>query len=123
MDQQAAGAGGRIPRKAERTSLPHDSPARLVLPSRETVFVTLDNISRAGCCLMRRGDIPIEPGERVTVEIWRDNIATKESLAAEVRWVRAYDGCTRAGLRFLDTSGRTHRAVQTYLLRSGITAA
>jgi hypothetical protein len=95
----------------------------MVMPNRQSVFVTLHDVSRAGCCVMRKGTLPVQPDDQVTIEFWRDSIDSKESLKATVRWVRLFDGKTRAGLRFLDTSVKTHRAIQTYLKRSMIPGA
>lgn len=99
--------------------LPEASPGRLVLPDRTSVFVTLQDISRGGCCVMRKGQLDLRPEEGVRIEIWREDIQTKASLAATVRWVRRDgEGCARAGLRFLDTSIKTQRLIDAYLVRS-----
>jgi c-di-GMP-binding flagellar brake protein YcgR len=109
---------GLIPREATRTPLDQDSPARMVLPNRQSVFVTLHDVSHSGCCVMRKGSLPVQHGDKVTIEFWRINIETKVSIKATVIWVRLFDGRTRAGLRFVDTSVKTQRAVQDYLKRS-----
>lgn len=112
------GDDGRTPRQARRSGLPLESPGRLVLANRQTVFVTLRDISRAGCCVVRKGSLQLQEGETVRIEIWRDDIQTKASLPATVRWVRLLEGTTRAGLRFLDSSTRTVRTINQYLNRS-----
>lgn len=90
----------------------------MVLPNRQSVFVTLSDISRGGCCVVRKGTLAIQPEDRVCIEMWRDDIQTKVSLSASVRWVRQHEGRTTAGLRFLDTSVKTQRMIDQYLQRS-----
>ena len=106
------------PRNTNRKDLPVESPGRMVLASKQSVFVTLHDISRGGCCVVRKGHFALQPEERVSIEMWREDIQTKISLPASVRWVRYHDGNTKAGLRFVDTSVRTHRLIDEYLQRS-----
>ena len=107
-----------LPRNTNRKDLPVESPGRMVLPSKQSVFVTLHDISRGGCCVVRKGALDLHPEDRVCIEMWREDIQTKASLPASVRWVRHHDGKTKAGLRFLDTSVKTHRMIDEYLRRS-----
>lgn len=107
-----------LPRNTSRRDLPVESPGRMVLSTRQSVFVTLHDISRGGCCVVRKGPLPLKTGERVSIEMWREDIQTKVSLEASVRWVRHHDGTTKAGLRFLDNSAKTHRLIDQYLHRS-----
>ena len=39
-------------------------------------------------------------------------------IARSIRWVHEHEGKTRAGLRFLDTSVKTHRIIDQYVRRS-----
>lgn len=107
-----------LPRNTNRKDLPVESPGRMVLPNQQSVFVTLHDISRGGCCVVRKGTLAVQPEDRVRIEMWREDIQTKASLSATVRWVRQHDGKTKAGLRFLDTSVKTHRLIDQYLQRS-----
>jgi c-di-GMP-binding flagellar brake protein YcgR len=107
-----------LPRNTNRKDLPLESPGRMVLPNQQSVFVTLHDISRGGCCVVRKGTLALNPEDRVRIEMWREDIQTKSSLSATVRWVRHHDGKTKAGLRFLDTSVKTHRMIDQYLQRS-----
>lgn len=117
--QASAAEAGQIPRLSRRSVLPEASPGRLVLPDRTSVFVTLLDIGRGGCCVMRKGELDLLPEQGVRIEIWRDDIQTKDSLAATVRWLsRDARGHARAGLRFLDTSIKTQRLIEGYLVRS-----
>lgn len=115
---QGGAADGEQPRNTNRRDLPVESPGRMVLPNQQSVFVTLHDISRGGCCVMRKGTLALAADDRVCIEMWREDIQTKSSLSATVRWVKHEDGKTRAGLRFLDTSVRTHRLIDQYLQRS-----
>jgi len=90
----------------------------MVLPNQQSVFVTLHDISRGGCCVVRKGALAVNPDDRVCIEMWREDIQTKSSLSATVRWVKHHDGKTKAGLRFLDTSVKTQRLIDQYLQRS-----
>ncbi len=90
----------------------------MVLANQQSVFVTLSDISRGGCCVVRKGELALQPEDRVRIEIWREDIQTKTSLSASVRWVRQLEGKTRAGLRFLDNSVKTQRLIDQYLQRS-----
>lgn len=118
VDPQAAVDPSSLPRNTNRKGLPVESPGRMVLPNKQSVFVTLSDISRGGCCVVRKGQLALKPDDRVCIEMWRDDIQTKASLPATVRWIRHVDGETKAGLRFQDTSVRTHRMIDQYLQRS-----
>lgn len=107
-----------LPRNTHRKDLPQESPGRMVLPNEQSVFVTLEDISRGGCCVVRKGTLSLKPDDRVRIEMWREDIQTKTSLSASVRWVRHHDGRTKAGLRFVDTSVKTQRLIDQYLQRS-----
>lgn len=108
------------PRSAERNHLPDESPGRMVLPSHRSVFVLLKDVSRTGCCVVRKGSLALNPDDRVRIEMWREDIQTKASFAATVRWVKEdeEEGLTRAGLRFIDTSVKTQRLIDLYVARS-----
>jgi c-di-GMP-binding flagellar brake protein YcgR len=118
VDPLGAAEPVSLPRNTNRKDLPVESPGRMVLASKQSVFVTLHDISRGGCCVVRKGHFALQPEERVCIEMWREDIQTKISLSASVRWVRYHDGKTRAGLRFVDTSVKTHRLIDEYLQRS-----
>lgn len=112
-----------LPRNTKRNDLPNESPGRMVLANQQSVYVTLSDISRGGCCVVRKGALAMKTDDRVRIEIWREDIQTKVSLSSSVRWVRHQDGRTKAGLRFLDNSVRTHRLIDEYLQRSFILGA
>ena len=117
-DPLASAEPESLPRNTNRKDLPVESPGRMVLPNKQSAFVTLSDISRGGCCVVRNGQLALKPDDRVCIEMWRVDIETKISLSASVRWVRHHDGKTKAGLRFLDTSVKTHRMIDQYLQRS-----
>lgn len=97
--------------------MPSDTPARVTLPGRRNLFVNLTDIGKGGCCIVRRGDLNIKPGDSVQVAIWRGSIDTKITLSAKVCWVANTDATAKAGLRFLDTSHRLHRQIEDYTER------
>lgn len=107
-----------IPRHNKRSDLPDESPGRMVLPSNQSLYVTLHDISRGGCCVVRKGMLDLQPEQKVCIEIWREDIQSKASLPATVRWVRHEEEKTLAGLRFVDSSIKTQRTIDQYLQRS-----
>ncbi|MFM7086353.1 MAG: PilZ domain-containing protein [Cyanobium sp.] len=109
---------GLQPRLNRRSPLPEESPGRMVLPSLQSVYVTLHDISRGGCRVVRKGSLALQPGDQVRIEIWREDISSKISLPATIRWVQSYEEATHAGLAFVDHSIKTQRMVDDYLRRS-----
>lgn len=116
--QPAPEGEGLKPRTNRRSPLPEESPGRMVLPSQQSVYVTLHDISRGGCRIVRKGSLSLQPGDQVRIEIWREDISSKISLPATIRWVQLYEEATHAGLAFVDRSIKTQRMVDDYLKRS-----
>lgn len=112
------GPASPVPRHNKRSDLPQESPGRMVLPTNQSIYVTLHDISRGGCCVVRKGVLDLQPEQKVCIEIWREDIQSKASLPATVRWVRHEDEKTLAGLRFVDSSIKTQRIIDQYLQRS-----
>ena len=98
--------------------MPSGTPARMTLPDKQSIFVTLNDISKGGCCIVRTGTLPLKPSDLVRIEVWNDDIQLKVSFPATVRWVKTLTMSSKAGLRFVDSSIKTHRYIEEYLTRT-----
>jgi c-di-GMP-binding flagellar brake protein YcgR len=116
--QAEASAGAQLPRSSERSRMPSGTPARMTLPDKQSIFVTLHDISKGGCCVVRSGQLPLQEMDRVRIEVWNDDIQLKVSFPATVRWVTSLTMSSKAGLRFVDSSIKTHRYIEEYINRS-----
>lgn len=99
--------------------MPAGTPARMTLPDKQSIYVTLHDISEGGCCVIRTGQLPLKPADQVRIEVWHDDIQLKVSFAASVRWVTSLAMSSKAGLRFVDSSVKTRRYIKQYLNHSG----
>ena len=106
------------PRSSDRSRMPSGTPARMTLPDKQSIFVTLHDISKGGCCVVRTGSLPLKPTDLVRIEVWNDDIQLKVSFPATVRWVTPMAMSCKAGLRFIDSSIKTHHYIEEYLTRS-----
>ncbi len=111
------------PRGSERSRMSSGTPARMTMPDKQSIYVTLHDISEGGCCVIRTGNLPLKPSDQVRIEVWNDDIQLKVSFAASVRWVTALAMSTKAGLRFVDSSVKTHRYIKHYLTHSVVLPA
>ena len=111
-------AAGLSPRSSERSRMPAGTPARMTMPDKQNIYVTLHDISEGGCCVIRTGNLPLKPADQVRIEVWHDDIQLKVSFPATVRWVTPMAMSSKAGLRFIDSSIKTHRYIEEYLTRS-----
>lgn len=103
------------PRRHPRHSFNGDPPARIALANRQPVFVTLNDISSGGCCIVRKGQLELANGDSVLVDLWTDDISSKLSLHARVCWCSHQDTNSRAGLRFIETNHRMLRQLESYV--------
>lgn len=46
----------------------------MTLPDKQSIYVTLHNISEGGCCVIRTGQLPLKPADQVRIEVWHDDI-------------------------------------------------
>jgi transposase-like protein/Tfp pilus assembly protein PilZ len=79
------------------------------------VFVTLNDISSGGCCILRKGRLDLAIGDAVTVDIWTHDIADKLPLHARVCWASHQEATSRVGLRFVETNHRLLRQIEAYV--------
>ncbi len=113
MPQDVAGA--LADRRHARHRLGGEPPARIALANCQPVFVTLNDISSGGCCIVRRGRLDLANGDTVLVDIWTEGIETKLSIHARVCWCSHQDAGSRAGLRFVETNHRLLRQIEAYV--------
>jgi Tfp pilus assembly protein PilZ len=81
------------------------------------VFVTLDDISAGGCCIVRKGRLELANGDNVVIDVWSQDIEMKLSIPARVCWCSHQGASSRAGLRFVETNHRLLRQIEAYVER------
>ncbi|MCX5966851.1 MAG: hypothetical protein NTV57_04220, partial [Cyanobacteria bacterium] len=52
----------------------------MTMPDKQSIYVTLHDISEGGCCVIRTGNLPLKPTDQVRIEVWNDDIQLKVSL-------------------------------------------
>lgn len=102
-------------RRYARHRLGGDPPARIALANRQPVFVTLNDISAGGCCIVRKGRLELANGDNVLIDLWSQDIETKLSIPARVCWCTHQGASSRAGLRFVETNHRLLRQIESYV--------
>ena len=103
------------PRRHPRHRLDAEPPARIALANHQPVFVTINDISSGGCCVVRKGRLDLANGDIVTVDLWTAEINTRLSIHARVSWCSQQEGSSRAGLRFVETDHRLQRQIEAYV--------
>ncbi|WP_159819767.1 PilZ domain-containing protein [Cyanobium sp. Copco_Reservoir_LC18] len=89
-------------RSSLRQVLPSGVPASIHLPSGDTGFVMLADISRAGACIVRRGRLEVKPSDRVFLNISDYGLFRNIHLSACVQWVKTWNHRTLLGLAFTE---------------------
>lgn len=112
---EATQSAAPAPRRHDRHPLGGKPPARIALTNRQPVFVTLNDISPGGCCIVRKGQLELANGDTVVVDIWTQEIETKLSIHARVCWCSHEEATSRAGLRFIETNHRLLRQIDAYV--------
>lgn len=92
--------GSSEDRITPRKVVPLGLYAGLTLPNRRTVAVTLRDISRVGACVARQGQLEIDEGDLVSLDLRDTTGGEKMSLQAEVRWHHYGGFNTYVGLYF-----------------------
>ena len=70
------------------------------LSSGRTMYVTLNNISRTGACVVRRGPLEVTANEEEVLDISDYEKHQSMTLPARVQWVNAGGYNTLVGLAF-----------------------
>ena len=115
IEGKSESANARVPRRHVRLYLGGAPPARITMATSQPVFVTLNDISPGGCCIVRKGRLELSTGDAVIVDVWADDIQNKLSLRAKVCWTKDQEDSTRVGLRFIETNHRLLRQIETYM--------
>lgn len=89
-------------RSSLRQVLPSGVPASIHLPSGDTGFVMLADISRAGACIVRRGGLEVKPSDQVFLNISDYGLFRNVYLSACVQWVKTWNHKTLLGLAFTE---------------------
>jgi len=102
-------------REQERRDLPSTPAARLSRAGLPSLFVTLQDISKGGCRILRKGRIELQNGEAVQLDLWAEDSDLRVLLPAEICWVRDGEEDTQAGLRFSVNNASLLRQIETYI--------
>jgi hypothetical protein len=76
----------------------------LTLPTKQSVFVNLRNVSEKGACVLRQGTLNIHKDDDVIFEARDYDSGATIKLRCKVRWVRATGFSTYVGLCFISSS-------------------
>ena len=76
----------------------------VILPSKQSLFVTLRDISKTGACVVRQGTLEVEEDESIIFEARNYDSGAAISIASSVRWVRKTGLNTYVGLSFISTT-------------------
>jgi transposase len=109
------GAEALAPRRHPRHRLDAEPPARIALANHQPVFVTINDISSGGCCVVRKGRLDLANGDIVTLDLWTEQINTRLSIHARVSWCSQQENSSRVGLRFVETDHRLQRQIEAYV--------
>jgi hypothetical protein len=114
--QSAADApGAESSREQVRRDLPNAPAARLARENQPTLFVTLQDISKGGCRILRKGAVDLQNGEKVQVDLWAEETNLRVSIPAQLCWVRNSEEGTQAGIRFSISNPSLLRQIETYI--------
>lgn len=87
-------------RSATRRLASLSGSVSLLLPSQQSIFVNLRDISEKGACVVRQGRLEIQEGVVVHFEARNYDSGQLISLRSKVRWVRGTGFNTYVGLAF-----------------------
>ena len=76
----------------------------MILPSKQSLFVTLRDISKTGACVVRQGALEVDEDDSIIFEARNYDSGSTISIASNVRWVRKTGFNTYVGLSFIGTT-------------------
>jgi Tfp pilus assembly protein PilZ len=91
-------------RRNQRLQVPVGVSVSLRLPTKQSVFVNLRNVSENGACVVRQGTLDIEVDDNVVILILEYDSASRISLRCKVCWVRDTGFNTYLGLSFFHST-------------------
>lgn len=89
-------------RCALRYSLPIRASASIHSPSGRKAYVTIDNLSRTGACVVRLGTLDLDANDVVLLDASDYEADQELLLSASVRWVNNLGYKTCVGLAFTE---------------------
>lgn len=91
-------------RSTPRLHVPVGVSVSLSLPSKQSVFVNLRDVSEKGACVLRQGTLEIKKDDDVIFEARNYDTGATIKLCCKVRWMRATGFSTYVGLSFISSS-------------------
>jgi hypothetical protein len=79
------------------------------------MFVTLLDISKGGCRVLRKGVVDLQVGEKVQVDLWAEEANLRVSIPALICWIRNSEEGTQTGIRFSISNPSLLRQIETYI--------
>ena len=110
-------------REQVRSELPNTPAARLIRSNQPGMFVTLLDISKGGCRVLRKGRMTLRNEETVHLDLWAEQTDVRVSLSAVVCWARDAEEDTQAGLKFSISNPSLLRQLETYIHQIQVVAA
>lgn len=89
-------------RSSLRQVLPQGVPASIHLPSGQTGFVTLVDISRTGACIARQGSLEVKTDDEISLDVNDSKLLQNVALPAIVKWINNWCDKTHIGLFFAE---------------------
>jgi hypothetical protein len=91
-------------RSTPRLHVPVGVSVSLTLPTKQSVFVNLRDVSEKGACVVRQGTLDIQEDDNVVILILEYDAASRISLRCKVCWVRDTGFNTYLGLSFVHST-------------------
>jgi hypothetical protein len=91
-------------RRSPRLYLPVGVSVSLRLPTKQSVFVNLRDVSENGACVVRQGTLDIQEEDKVVILVLEYDAASRISLLCKVCWVRNTGFNTYVGLSFVKST-------------------
>lgn len=91
-------------RRNPRLQVPVGVSVSLKLPTQQSVFVNLRNVSENGACVVRQGTLDIQEDDNVVILILEYDAASRVSLRCKVCWIRDTGFNTYVGLSFVNAA-------------------
>ena len=91
-------------RRSRRLHVPVGVSVSLRLPTKQSVFVNLRNVSEYGACVVRQGTLDIQEDDTVVILVLEYDSASRISLLCKVCWLRDTGFNTYVGLSFVNSS-------------------
>ncbi|MEA5442323.1 PilZ domain-containing protein [Cyanobium gracile] len=91
-------------RGATRHHVPLGISVSVTLPTKQSLFVNLRDISKTGACVVRQGTLDIKEDDTIIFEARNYDSGSTISIRSKVIWVRDTGFNTYLGLSFISTT-------------------